>query len=576
MLRRILDPARRKLLDELRATLDGLRVLLVRGKAPEEDQKALARSIAQIDEPFLLVVAGEFNAGKSSVINALLGEAALEEGVTPTTSRIQLVRHGGQRRRTPAGGGFEEITLPVKILREMNVVDTPGTNAVIEGHEALARDFVPRSDLVLFVTSADRPFTASERAFLEAIRDWGKKVVVAINKADILETRQDIDKVIGFVRDSMRTQLGIEPEIFAVSARRAQKLKAAGVSPNTEDGFGALETHVTCTLDSAERVRLKLLNPAGVAARVLDTSSSALSEQLGVLDADRATLEEIGAELASHQEQLSRELRVRLSDLDKPVLELEARGEIFLERALSLRGLLDLTRAETTRQAYERQVVAGLRTSVEKRIDGVVDTLAGGDPRLESLVTDRLEARRVLHGTELGKPFPPLRKTDRAQLASLLKREVQRALAGYDARGEARRLAGTAQRTALVAAALLFAGLAVVVGGFATGGTSAIAGGFVLGGVLVAVGGAMVAMLRRREQALLRERLGPVRQRLGAAVRAVIEKEQASAAKSARATMDPFETFVRSESAKLRTRQAELARLGADLGALRRRVEGLR
>jgi hypothetical protein len=220
--------------------------------------------------------------------------------------------------------------------------------------------------------------------------------------------------------------------------------------------------------------------------------------------------------------------------------------------------------------------VAGLRTSVEKRIEGVVDTLAGGDPRLESLVTDRLEARRVLHGTELAKPFPPLRKTDRAQLASLLKREVQRALAGYDARGEARRLAGTAQRTALVAAALLFAGLAVGVGGFATGGTSAIAGGFVLGGILVAVGGAMVAMLRRREQALLRERLGPVRQRLGAAVRAVIEKEQASAAKSARATMDPFETFVRSESAKLRTRQAELSRLGADLGALRRRVEGLR
>jgi ribosome biogenesis GTPase A len=86
MLRRILDPARRKLLEELRATLDGLRVLLVRGKAPEEDQKALARSIAQIDEPFLLLVAGEFNAGKSSVINALLGEAALEEGVTPTTS----------------------------------------------------------------------------------------------------------------------------------------------------------------------------------------------------------------------------------------------------------------------------------------------------------------------------------------------------------------------------------------------------------------------------------------------------------------------------------------------------------
>ena len=549
MLRRILDPARRKLLDELRAALDGLRVLLVRGQAPEEDQKALARSIAQLDEPFLLVVAGEFNAGKSAVINALLGEAALEEGVTPTTSRIQLVRHGGQRRRTPAGGGFEEITLPVKILREMNVVDTPGTNAVIEGHEALARDFVPRSDLVLFVTSADRPFTASERAFLEAIRDWGKKVVVAINKADILETRQDIDKVVGFVRDSMQTQLGLEPEIFAVSARRAQKLKAAGVSPNAEDGFGALEAHVTRTLDSAERVRLKLLNPAGVAARVLDTSGSGLTEKLGVLDADVATLEEIGTQLASHREQLSRELRVRLSDLDKPLLELEARGEIFLERALSLRGLFDLTRAETTRQAYERQVVAGLRTSVEKRIDGVVDTLAESDAGLESMVTDRLEARRGLHGTELPNAVPAAsedRPGAARQVSSSERSNGHWRATTPGARpvawpGQPSERRSWQRRSFSRGSPWPWAALPRAE-------RPRSSGGFVLGGVLTAVGGVLVAMLRRRERALLRERLGPLRQRLGAAVRAVIEKEQAAGAKSARAAIDPFETFVRSES----------------------------
>ena len=71
-------------------------------------------------------------------------------------------------------------------------MDTPGTNAVLREHEALTREFVPRSDLVLFVTSADRPFTESERAFLEAIRDWGKKIVVVVNKIDILETEDDL------------------------------------------------------------------------------------------------------------------------------------------------------------------------------------------------------------------------------------------------------------------------------------------------------------------------------------------------------------------------------------------------
>ena len=96
------------------------------------------------------------------------------------------------RRRGRRGGrrpdGVEETTAPAEILRTVAIVDTPGTNAVLREHEALTRDFLPRADLVLFVTSADRPYTESERAFLEAIREWGKKVVLVLNKADLLET----------------------------------------------------------------------------------------------------------------------------------------------------------------------------------------------------------------------------------------------------------------------------------------------------------------------------------------------------------------------------------------------------
>ena len=74
------------------------------------------------------------------------------------------------------------------LLRDIHIVDTPGTNAIMREHERITAEFVPRSDLVLFVTSADRPFTETERAFLEQIRGWGKKVVVVINKIDILES----------------------------------------------------------------------------------------------------------------------------------------------------------------------------------------------------------------------------------------------------------------------------------------------------------------------------------------------------------------------------------------------------
>ncbi len=274
MLRGILDEKRKSLLRELHRQLGELRVLLVRVGTSDEHQKALARAISQLDELFLLVVVGEFNAGKSAVINALLGEKVLEEGPTPTTSRVELVKYGAERKRTPAGGAFEEVALPLELLREMNIVDTPGTNAVVEGHEALTRDFVPRSELVLFVTSADRPFTESERRFLETIRDWGKKVVVAVNKIDILEGPADVEKVVEFVRDKLRELLGLRPEVFGVSARQTWKAKTAGYLPDAaRNGFGALEAYLSRTLDDVGRLRVKLESPLGVADRAIEVAA---------------------------------------------------------------------------------------------------------------------------------------------------------------------------------------------------------------------------------------------------------------------------------------------------------------
>ena len=181
MIAPVLDDTRRQLLADERRLLGELREWLSRLDADEAHRKALAASLEQLEEPFLLVVVGEFNAGKSAFINALLGQKALEEGVTPTTARIGVLRHGERVERLAAAPGVDALTAPADILRAIAIVDTPGTNAVLREHEALTRDYVPRADLVLFVTSVDRPFTESERAFLEAIREWGKKVVVVLN-----------------------------------------------------------------------------------------------------------------------------------------------------------------------------------------------------------------------------------------------------------------------------------------------------------------------------------------------------------------------------------------------------------
>ena len=194
----ILTPAEQEVLREERRILGDLRASLIRFGASDESLAALERSIEQLDELFLLVVVGEFNAGKSAVINALAGRTLMEEGVTPTTARVTPVR-------------YDDIL----------IVDTPGTNAVIREHEQITADFVPRADLVLFVTSVDRPFTETERAFLEQIRAWGKKIVVVVNKIDFLPGERELAEVRTYVADNARRLLGVTPEIFAVSAKAA-------------------------------------------------------------------------------------------------------------------------------------------------------------------------------------------------------------------------------------------------------------------------------------------------------------------------------------------------------------------
>ena len=153
---RLLRAEQEEVLADERKWLGELQQALVRVEASDDDLAALAESIRQLDELFLLVVIGEFNAGKSTLINALLGAAVLEEGVTPTTTRIHVLRHGATESRRTLADGVEERTAALPFLEHLTLVDTPGTNALDRHHEAITERYVPRADLVLFTTSAPR------------------------------------------------------------------------------------------------------------------------------------------------------------------------------------------------------------------------------------------------------------------------------------------------------------------------------------------------------------------------------------------------------------------------------------
>ena len=299
----VLDEATRALLRDERTVLGRIRELLVGQGATAEPIEQLRQAELDLDEPFLLVIVGEFNAGKSAFINALLGEHGAARR-----------RHAHHRRHHPCAlrharfvehrdGALLEVGYPLELLRDVAIVDTPGTNAILREHEEITSHFVPRADLVLFVTSADRPFTETERAFMQRIRDWGKKVVVVLNKVDLLSEDQ-VDEQVGFVRDGVERLLGFRPAVFPVSARSALLARrpsdaAERARPARRSRFEALENFVSHTLDERGRLELKLASPLGVAERVGRTFVMAAEEKLALLAGDMQLVEEIDRQLGA-------------------------------------------------------------------------------------------------------------------------------------------------------------------------------------------------------------------------------------------------------------------------------------
>ena len=240
------------------------------------------------EDRFHLVVVGEFNHGKSSFVNALLGEEALPVGVTPTTATIHHLRYAdtpeatvvyssGKRERLPfgdvrsfaVGGGrageevdFVEVGYPAALLKErILLVDTPGVNDLSLQRADITYSYIPRADAVLFLLDAGQILKESERVFLQekllkASRD---KIVFVIAKWDILNA-DERSEALAYAKDQL-AKLVKSPVVFPVSAESSLAGKGA------ESGIHELLTYLMRFL-AEERGRILLDNALGEGLKV--------------------------------------------------------------------------------------------------------------------------------------------------------------------------------------------------------------------------------------------------------------------------------------------------------------------
>ena len=248
-------------------------LLLMDEKADAASHQRCRDLLARLAEDrFTLAVVGQYNRGKSSLMNAILGLDRLPVGVVPLTSVITKVSYGNPERVliefvdswlnrelpldelrdyvTEAGNpgnkkriAAAELQLPSEFLRRgLFFVDTPGVGSAIAENTATTEKFLPEADAVIFVTSFDSPLSHEELEFLEKVREHVGKVFFVVNKRDLVAPEQH-PQVLAFIRDRLEHELGLhEPRLFPVSALIGLQAKLAGSARRlAESGLLSLE-----------------------------------------------------------------------------------------------------------------------------------------------------------------------------------------------------------------------------------------------------------------------------------------------------------------------------------------------
>jgi len=546
----LLTQTQKDLLSLERKLLNEIQITLVEYGVQDKDQRALEESIRQLDDFFLLVVVGEFNAGKSAFINALLGEAALEEGVTPTTTKVNILRFGEPRESIVLTENIESLTINSPLLKEISIVDTPGTNAIIREHEEITSLFIPRADLILFVTSADRPYTESEKTFLEQIQSWGKKVVLVINKIDILQTPQALEEVEEFVSENIKKLLKVDPVIFPVSAKLALQAKSGHPAVWEESRFESLERYIQETLDEQSRLKLKLLNPLGVGKRLALQYSEFYDSRLKLLRDDLALIQDIEDQLKIFQRDMLESFEMRLSDIIKILLEMEQRGEDFFSEYIRLARIPDLIKKDKIQGIYEKEVVADVPNQVERKVTAIIDWLVDANLRQWQAITDHIAAGRQKYKGRMVGNIGSF-NYDRERLISSIRDEANRVIESYDRVREADQIARRSQN-AVAATAAISAGavglgtlVAVLASTLATDVT-----GILLAGVMAALGLFIIPTRRRNAKKEMRQKVRVMREQLTRSLGNHFREEIDRGLQMIRDTIDPYTRFVRAENEK--------------------------
>ena len=302
----------------------------------EEWKRLVSDLRTRIDEPFMFVIVGEVKSGKSSFINALLEskKEICKVAAHPMTDTIQQIVYGEEERIVSINEFQKKIYQPVDILREIAIVDTPGTNAIIAHHQEITEQFVPASDLIVFVFEAKNPYRQSAWDFFNFItQEWRKKVIFILQQKDLMNA-EDLNTNLKGVREFAEKKGMQEAKIFAVSAK--EELEGASDS----SGFSAVRSFITENITGGRAPYLKLKNNIQTSLQVLSKIDDALTIREAQFQADKKFRDEIRDTLNNQKAKSNNQVDILVENLLASYDRVTSKNEKELNHGISFFPML--------------------------------------------------------------------------------------------------------------------------------------------------------------------------------------------------------------------------------------------
>jgi len=326
-----------------------------------------------LSNPFLLVVCGEVNAGKSTLLNGLFGQDVCKTNVLPETDRVQWYRYGEDDYNEEVTPILEERFRSIDFLMDFNLVDTPGTNSVVRGHQAITERFLPVADLIFWVFPASNPWGASTWDFIgKQDQEMVEKSIFILQQADLRE-ESDLEVILGHMRDITEKRIGRILPIYPVSGKLAMQSKMEtpfGENSWRESGYPKLEKYISeVVTDSPSRREVlgRVRDAAGEVLRSIEDMIAMRTRQLGE---NEGFLNHIESEMDRDREKLSSDVTVKFISMRDAFVRQVGESKKLMRRKTGFWGtLLSMFRSDNLPQVVVQSLIDSVQEAVEDQAD---------------------------------------------------------------------------------------------------------------------------------------------------------------------------------------------------------------